>query len=405
MTGGAGGLRRRRAASDARARREPHPLVARAVRVGAGIAVAGCAVAVGNLLTMRRLRQGPPVPEPVAVCVPARDEAERLPRLVADLRAQTGVPGLRVLILDDGSTDGTETAARHAAGDDPRITVLRCDDEPEPGWTGKAAACAGLAEAAAATGATALIFVDADVRLAPAAIAAAVTELRARRCALVSPWPRQLAHSAAEQLVQPLLCWSWATTLPIALANRGARPSMAVACGQFLAFDAAAYRTIGGHAAVAGSVTEDLDIARVMRRQGLRTEVVAAGSMACTRMYRDAAELEAGYTRWLWSAYGGSAAGGFAVGAVAALAYWVPPLALIAGHGRVRRIGLMGYVAAVAGRLVTCRLDSGAAPGRDDILAACAHPVSVAAYLYLWARSRRARRRRTLVWKGRSLTQ
>ncbi|MBF6414702.1 glycosyltransferase family 2 protein [Nocardia cyriacigeorgica] len=379
-------------------------LLTRAVQAGAGIAVTGCAVAVGNLLTMRRLRSGPPVHETVAVCVPAREEAERLPLLVADLRAQTGVPGLRVLILDDGSTDGTETAARQAAGDDPRITVLRCDDEPERGWTGKTAACARLAEAARATGATVLVFVDADVRLEPPAIAAAVTELRARRFALVSPWPRQLALSPAEHLVQPLLCWSWATTLPVALADRGTRPSMAVACGQFLVFDAAAYGAIGGHAAVAGSVTEDLDIARVLRRHGSRTAVVAGGSMARTRMYRDAAELEAGYSRWLWSAYGGSAAGGLAVGAIAALAYWLPPLAAIGGRGRVRRMGLLGYAAAVAGRIVARYLESAASPVRDDVIAVLAHPLSVAAYFYLWARSHRARRHHALMWKGRTLT-
>ncbi|TLF99572.1 glycosyltransferase [Nocardia cyriacigeorgica] len=403
MTGATRGLRHRPAGTGARARLEPNPLVAGAVRVGAGIAVAGCAVAIGNLATMRRLRPGPPVDETVAVCVPAREEAERLPRLIADLRAQTGVPGLRVLILDDGSADGTETAARHAAGDDPRVTVLRCDDEPEPGWTGKAAACARLAEAAAAAGATVLVFVDADVRLEPAAIAAAVTELRARRVALVSPWPRQLAHSPAEHLVQPLLCWSWATTLPVALADRGRRPSMVVACGQFLVFDAAAYRAIGGHAAVAGSVTEDLDIARALRRHGSRTAVVASGPMARTRMYRDAAELEAGYTRWLWSAYGGSVAGGLAVGAVAALAYWVPPLAAVAGRGQVRRAGLLGYAAAVAGRVVARCLDTGSAPRREDVAAALAHPLSVTAYLYLWARSHRARRHHALMWKGRAL--
>ncbi|MBF6496445.1 glycosyltransferase [Nocardia cyriacigeorgica] len=378
-------------------------LLTRAVQVGAGIAVTGCAVAVGNLLTMRRLRSGPPVHETVAVCVPAREEAERLPLLVADLRAQTGVPELRVLILDDGSTDGTEKAARQAAGDDPRITVLRCDDEPERGWTGKAAACARLAEAARATGATVLVFVDADVRLQPPAIAAAVTELRARRFALVSPWPRQLALSPAERLVQPLLCWSWATTLPIALADRGARPSMAVACGQFLVFDAATYRAIGGHAAVAGSVTEDLDIARAVRRRGGRTAVVAAGSMARTRMYRDGTELAAGYTRWLWSAYGGSALGGLAVGVVAAAAYWVPPLAAIAGRGEVRRIGVLGYAAAVAGRILARCVETGRRPQRDDVAAAIAHPIAVGAYLALWVRSRRARRANALVWKGRAL--
>ncbi|MFE3443985.1 glycosyltransferase [Nocardia sp. NPDC059180] len=351
-------------------------------------------------MTMRRLIPGPSVDESVAVCVPARNEARQLPELIADLREQTGVPGLRVLILDDGSTDGTYQAAKRAAGDDPRITVLRCADEPEPGWTGKAAACARLA---AAADAAVLVFVDADVRLAPAAIAAAVNELRAGQAALVSPWPRQLAASPAEHLVQPLLCWSWATTLPVSVADRGTRPSMAVACGQFLVFDAESYRTIGGHTAVSGSVTEDLDIARTLRRKGMRTAVVAAGPLASTRMYHDAAELEAGYTRWLWSAYGGSAAGGLTVGAIAALVYWLPPLAAIAGRGDIRRAGLLGYAAAVAGRLAARALETGAAPHRDDITAALAHPCSVAMYLYLWARSRRALRRGALAWKGRRI--
>ncbi|NEW41702.1 glycosyltransferase family 2 protein [Nocardia cyriacigeorgica] len=372
-----------------------------AIRAGTAIAAAGCAVAVWNLVTVRRLVPGTVVDEVVAVCVPARDEAQRLPELIADLRAQTGVPGLRVLILDDGSTDGTYEAALRATDGDPRFTVLRCHDEPAPGWTGKAATCDRLA---AAADAEVLVFVDADVRLAPTAIAAAVTELRARQMALVSPWPRQRAVSSAERLVQPLLCWSWATTLPVSVADRGTRPSMAVACGQFLVFDARSYRAIGGHAAVAGSVTEDLDIARTLRRYGMRTAVVASGRLASTRMYRDAAELEAGYTRWLWSAYGGSAAGGLAVGAVAALAYWLPPLAAVAGRGDIRRIGLVGYTAAVTGRVLTRCLETGGAPRGDDVVASLAHPLSVAAYLYLWARSRRARRHRTLAWKGRRLT-
>ncbi|WP_342802389.1 glycosyltransferase, partial [Nocardia sp. No.11] len=186
--------------------------------------------------------------------------------------------------------------------------------------------CARLA---ARTDAAALVFVDADVRLAPHAIAAAVTELRRRGAGLVSAWPVQESGSATERLVQPLLAWSWASTLPVGPANHSLRPSTAVACGQFLAVDAAAYRAAGGHAAVAASATEDLDLARALRRTGHRTALVAAGPSAGTRMYDGAAELTEGYTRWLWSAYGGRVDAGAAVGALAALAYWIPPLAAL----------------------------------------------------------------------------
>ncbi|MBC7272418.1 MAG: glycosyltransferase family 2 protein, partial [Streptomyces sp.] len=270
---------------------------------GTGLAALGATTAAYNLVTLRTLpRQVSGVIEPVTVCVPARDEADRLPDLIADLRAQTGVPRLRVLILDDASTDGTYEAALAAVGGDDRFTVLRSAAHPAPGWTGKAAACARLA---ARTDDAALVFVDADVRLTPQAVAAAVTELRKRAAGMVSAWPVQEAGSITESLVQPLLAWSWASTLPLGPANHSLRPSTAVACGQFLAVDAEAYRAAGGHGAVAASATEDLDLARAVRRAGRRTALVTAGPSARTRMYTGATELTDGYTRWLWSAYGG----------------------------------------------------------------------------------------------------
>lgn len=371
------------------------------VAVGAGLA-ASCAVStVWNRLTVPRLSPATaPITEAVTVCVPTRNEADRIPALIGDLRAQTGIPRLRVLVFDDASTDGTAQRALESIEGDPRCALLYGTGDPPPGWTGKAAACRALADAAETT---VLVFLDADIRLAPGALAAAVTELRRRDTALVSPWPRQQARSLPERLVQPLLCWSWSSTLPVVCADRGFRTSTVVACGQFLVFDTAAYRAIGGHAAVAGSATEDLDIARALRRAGYRTGLAAAGGLARTRMYRGGGELAAGYRRWLWSAYGGSVPGGLMVAAVAAWAYCLPPLAAVFGRGSVRRWGLFGYAAAGAGRLFARGLETGQRPGPGDLAAAVSHPVAITAYFFLWARSHRDRRRNALTWKGRPL--
>lgn len=394
-------------------------LLGRIVLSGTAIAALNSAIALTNRRSMPRLRAAWSVIESVTVCIPARNEADRLPALIADLRAQVGVPRLRVIILDDASTDGTYDAAMAAVDRDERFTVARNDIEPPTGWTGKTAACARLAELAALhapdfpsapvapdsddrSAPGALIFLDADVRLTPGALAAAVTELRSGGAALVCPWPEQRVGSLAEVLVQPLLAWSWAATLPVALANRTLRPSTAVACGQFLVFDAAAYRSVGGHAAVSAEITEDLAIARALRRAGMRTELTAAGSFASTRMYCGAAELETGYTRWLWSAYGGPV-GSAAIAATAALAYWVPPLAAVLGRDQLRRTGLLGYLAAVASRLLARRTETGRRLTATDALAALAHPLSVAAYLRLSARSHRAARTGELTWKNRTL--
>lgn len=387
---------------------DPHPAVAAATGLGTGLALTGCVIALVNRLTVPRLHPGLAVLEPVTVCVPARDEASRLPDLIGDLRGQIGVPRLRVLILDDGSSDGTTERARDAAGDDSRITVLRSEDPPPPGWTGKAAACARLATLAGVTSheespsaPTVVVFLDADVRLAPQAIAAAVAEMRRSGAAMVAPWPWQRAGSAIEAVVQPLLCWSWASNLPVVPGNRSLRPSTAVACGQFLVFDAATYREIGGHVSVADSPTEDLDIARVLRRSGSSTRVVAAGRLASTRMYRSATELDAGYTRWLWSAYGGSRRAATAIGTAAAVAHWIPPAAAVFGRGRLRWTGALGYAAAVTGRLLTRRLETGSPLRVSDVGSALAHPVAVAVYQLLVIRSHRARRRGSVRWKGR----
>ena len=116
--------------------------------------------------------------------------------------------------------------------------------------SGKPHACAQLA--AAARGEV-LVFVDADVVLAPHAVAAAVAVLRGPQrwtcCQPVAAAARRRA--CAGRLVQPLLAWSWMVTLPLRLAERSPRPSMVAANGQFLLVDAAA---LAGPAGSAGGV-------------------------------------------------------------------------------------------------------------------------------------------------------
>ncbi|GAB2654220.1 glycosyltransferase [Prescottella soli] len=384
--------------------------VAGATRVGAGLAIAGAAVAAANAATLPRLHAGPvlePITEPVTVVVPARNEADRIGALVSDLRGQRGLSTLRVLVLDDDSTDATADVARQAFDGDGRFATIRSTDAPPPGWLGKTAACRRAAEHATRLmdprRPGVLVFLDADVRLESDALAAAVTELRRSGADLLSPWPRQDAGSTVERLIQPLLCWSWFASLPTAVAARNIRPSMVVACGQFLVFDAAAYYRLGGHAAVADSLTEDLDIARALRRRGERTAVAAAQHLASCRMYTSPTALRAGYTRWLWTAFG-SPAGSAAVSGVAALAYLLPPAAAVFGRGRTRTWGAAGYAAAAVSRLTARAVETGARPGVGDVVDALAHPASIVGLIHLTAASHRERHRGRLRWKGRAVT-
>ncbi|WP_410815818.1 glycosyltransferase [Micromonospora sp. 050-3] len=340
------------------------------------------------------------VDEPVTVLLPLRDEATRVTPCLRALLAQRGVPGLRVMVLDDGSTDGTADVVRAVAGDDPRVTLLT-GVAPPPGWLGKPHACWQLATRADPD-ATALVFVDADVVLAPHAVAAAVTELRAARVTLLSPYPRIVVATAGDRLVQPLLQWLWLTFLPLRAMERSPRPSLAAAGGQFLVVDRAGYTAAGGHAAVADKILEDVELARAVKRAGGRIALADGSRLATCRMYDDWPQLRDGYSKSLWASFGHPSAAAAVVAALLLL-YTAPPLIALAGAAAgargVAAVGLAGYLLGVAGRVFTAR----ATGGRwwPDALA---HPVSVVVLGWLTLRSYHLRKRRRLTWRGRPVS-
>lgn len=340
------------------------------------------------------------VPEPVAVLLPLRDEALRVTPCLRALLAQRGVPDLRIVVLDDGSTDGTADVVRDVTGDDPRVTLLS-GATPAPGWLGKPHACwqlAGRADPAA----TALVFVDADVVLAPYAVAAAVSELRTARVTLLSPYPRILVESVADRLVQPLLQWLWLTFLPLRAMERSPRASLAAAGGQLLVVDRAGYQRAGGHAAVRDRILEDIELARAVKRSGGRIALVDGSRLAACRMYENWPQLRDGYSKSLWASFGHPSAAAIMV-MLLLLLYTAPPLlavaAALAWAPAVALVALAGYLLGVAGRVVSAR----ATGGRwwPDALA---HPVSVVVLGWLTFRSYHLRKRRRLTWRGRPVS-
>ena len=318
----------------------------------------------------------------VSVLLPVRDEAARVEPCLRSLLAQEGVD-LEVVVLDDGSTDGTADVVRRVVDGDPRVRLLT--GRPlRAGWLGKPHACQQLAEAAASTS-DVLVFVDADVVLAPHAVAATVALLEQTGLDLLSPYPRQEAPGMTA-LVQPLLQWSWLAFLPLRLAERSARPSLSAANGQLLAVRRSAYDRTGGHAAVHDQVVEDVELLRALKRTGGTGGVCDGTALATTRMYGSWDELVDGYTKSLWTLP-------LPTVGLLALLYVVPAVAALRGS----RAGRAAYVAGVAGRVVSARRTGG------PVAASVAHPVSVAAFCLLALRSRLHRRRGRLTWKGRAL--
>lgn len=338
---------------------------------------------------------GAVVEEPVCVLIPARNEERCIGACLASVLAQRDLPNLRVIVLDDGSSDTTGEIVHRVAGFDPRVKVIDGDDVPPPaGWLGKPWACHRLAQEASGS---VLVFIDADVVLEPTAIASAVALMRRLGVQLVSPYPRQVAETFAERLSQPLVNWSWFATLPMALAQRRI-PAFSAAIGQFLVVDAEAYRESGGHEPVKSHVVEDVEVLREMKRHGYLGVPVAGGSVASCRMYVGAQEVYEGYSKSLWAVFGNLPG---AVGGMAAMAliYVVPPVIALTSRDRVaRRWGLLGYAAGVAGRAVVARR-MGERNWPDSLM----QPLSVGTFAALTGISVVRHQRGTLSWKGRSV--
>lgn len=347
-----------------------------------GAAAVLCAAASGlSLMNLRHLRRpvGDDTRARISVLVPARDEAERIGPTLAGLQALTGVA--EILVLDDHSSDDTARMVQ-AAG----LHVIRSTEEPPAGWLGKPWACQRLAEAA--TG-DVLVFIDADVELAPGAAQAAAGMLH--DLDLVCPYPRQITGGWLQRLVQPLLQWSWLTFLPLAVAERSSHPTLSAGNGQFVAVRRDAYFAAGGHAAVRAEVLEDLALVRRFKATGHRVAMADGTDLAACRMYSGQDDLIAGYTKSLHDAFG------MPTVALLGLMYVLPVAGLLTSDPPTRRRALAAYLAAVAGRAAV------AARTRQPVVDVWAHPLSIVALGVLWGRSVVAARRSQITWRGRQV--
>lgn len=341
-----------------------------------------------NFFTVRVPRYSPSVfiSEKVSILVPLRNEAENVEGVIHSLIAQEGLENFEILALDDFSSDQTLTLLQDISA--PNLTVLNGQTLPT-GWLGKNFACHQLASHA---NGEYFVFVDADVRLAPTAIAAALQSMKKWRWDFISPYPRQIAITFLERLTQPLLQWSWFASLPLRLAEILQKASMVVANGQFFAINRRAYFESGGHEAIKTHVLDDLELGRSMVRQGFRGGVAEASALAECRMYSNSRELIEGYTKSQWRAFG-NPFGALIASAILFLLSIYPFVMGLTGNIS----GWMGYFAIALSRALV------GVKTRSVVSSALLHPISTALWIYLILLSWIRKSRGQLAWRGRQL--
>lgn len=227
---------------------------------------------------------GPANPE-VSVIVPARNEEACLADCLRSLVAQSGV-ACEVIVVDDHSTDAT----RRIAEEFP-VRVIAAPPLPA-GWSGKCNAAWAGANAARGSW---LLFTDADTRHSADSVSTGLHEALQFDATLLSYSPKQEVHGFAEHALMPVIFAELAATYPPRDVCDPDSP-IAAANGQYLLIRRDAYEEIGGHAAVATAILEDVELARRVKQAGgkLRFRV---SDVVSTRMYRTFRQMWEGWTK------------------------------------------------------------------------------------------------------------
>lgn len=341
-------------------------------------------ITAANFFTIRRPSAVTQISTSASVLIPVRNEAENIAELIDCLTKQTHLDSLEIIFIDDSSEDGTGKALREAKEDGAAIKIISAPALPN-NWLGKPWA---LQQGYLAASGEIIVTLDADVRLAPTAIAQTVSMLGNRE--FISAYPRQVALSFSERLVQPLLQWSWMTTVPLRMAERSSRTSLAVANGQFFLVKKSALAQISGFTSIANEVLDDMKLARALITSGAHGGVADGSKLAHTRMYKNFREIKAGYGKSLWSAFATPLGAGVAI-AFIFLTGIAPIILWFTGNP----IGLFTYEIIVITRIFSAKRSSGRT--LDSFL----HPISSAIFIYLIIYSWRMRGRVQL--KGRTL--
>lgn len=280
----------------------------------------------------------------LTVIVPARNEAEDIAGCLESLLRQD-YPNLRIIGVDDRSTDETGAIMeRLARGHSDRLELIHVMELP-PGWLGKTHAMALAARTAIERHQPDyLLFTDGDIFFRPDAIRRALVEAAVTQADHFVVLPTTLSKTFGEGMLlsflQVMSMWSiriWR------VADPGAKRD-ALGVGAFNMIRTSVYQQIGGFDAAAMEILEDLDLGKRVKSAGYRQRVATGPGMVSVHWAAGALGIVTGMTKNLFAVFRFSIE--LLLGAAAwMVAFCIAPVFFLAHHG-TRVAGVLTLVSA-----------------------------------------------------------
>ena len=204
----------------------------------------------------------PPAWPTVGVVIPARNEADGIAATLAALDRQDYPGDMRVVVVDERSSDDTGGVARRAAAAMARPCEVITGEPLPDGWAGKVWGMdQGVRRHDATTNPEWLLLTDADIHHAPDSLRRLVGDALHRGVALDSRMARLRCQSFAEKLLIPPFVLFFFLLYPLRWANR-AGSHTASAAGGCILVSAEALSEGGGMQSIRGALIDDLALAR-----------------------------------------------------------------------------------------------------------------------------------------------
>lgn len=255
-----------------------------------------------NLITKRWLSvKEISVEQFVSILIPSRNEKENIGKLLENILNQD-YQNYEVIVYDDMSEDNTLEIVKRYAEKNKNIRYIEGRELPE-GWLGKNYACHRLSLKAEGSY---FLFLDADVIIKNGLIRNSSGYFRNERIALLSIFPQQEMVTLGEKLTVPLMNWILVSLLPIILIEYTSNTSLSAANGQFMLFDAGIYRKCQWHEKVKDHKVEDIEIVKLIKRNGYIAKTLLSNGQIKCRMYKNYKESIEGFSKNVTAFFGNS---------------------------------------------------------------------------------------------------